>query len=50
MQAAAELFFAARRPELYGAELPALRARCRALGMDDGACAAAGVDAVPAEA
>lgn len=50
MQAAAELFFSARRPELYGDALPALRERCQALGMDADACAAAGVDAVPAEA
>lgn len=50
MQAAADLFFAARRPELYEAELPGMRARCQALGMDADACQAAGVDAVPAEA
>ena len=50
MQAAVELFFAARRPELYGAELPGMRARCQALGLDGAACEAAGVEAVPAEA
>lgn len=48
--AAADLFFAARRPELYGDALPGLRERCRALGMDADACEAAGVDAVPAAA
>lgn len=50
LQAAADLFFAARRPELYGDALPGMRARCQALGMDAGACEATGVDAVPAVA
>lgn len=44
--AAGDLFFAARRPELYGTGLPGLRERCRVLGLDADKCEAEGVDAV----
>lgn len=44
--AAADLFFAARTGR---ADLPAYRAAAAALGLDPDACAAVGVDAVPAD-
>ena len=47
MQAASDLFFAARRPDVYADALPAYRAACVALGLDADRCAAVGVDAVP---
>ena len=47
MQAASDLFFAARRPDVYAAALPGYRAACVALGLDADRCAAVGVDAVP---
>lgn len=47
IRAASDLFFAARRPELYTADLPGYRAACVELGLDADRCAAVGVDAVP---
>lgn len=47
LRAAADLFFAARRPDLYAAALPGYRDACATLGLDPDACAAVGVDAVP---
>lgn len=48
LRAASDLFFAARRPDLYAADLPGYRAACVALGLDADRCAAVGVGAVPA--
>lgn len=48
LRAASDLFFAARRPDVYSAALPGYRAACVALGLDADRCAAVGVDAVPA--
>ena len=48
IRAASDLFFAARRPDLYAAALPGYRAACASLGLDADRCAAVGVDAVPA--
>lgn len=47
IRAASDLFFAARRPDVYAAALPGYRAACVALGLDADRCAAVGVDAVP---
>ena len=47
LRAASDLFFAARRPDVYAADLPGYRAAAAALGLDPDACAAVGVDAVP---
>lgn len=47
IRAAADLFFAARRPDVYTDALPGYRAACVALGLDADRCAAVGVDAVP---
>ena len=47
IRAASDLFFAARRPDVYASALPGYRAACVALGLDADACAAVGVDAVP---
>ena len=47
LRAASDLFFAARRPDVYAADLPGYRAAAAALGLDPVACAAVGVDAVP---
>lgn len=47
IRAASDLFFAARRPDLYAADLPGYRAACVALGLDADRCAAVGVGAVP---
>lgn len=47
LRAASDLFFAARRPDVYAAALPGYRAACVALGLDADRCAAVGVDAVP---
>lgn len=47
LRAASDLFFAARRPDVYAADLPGYRAACVALGLDADRCAAVGVDAVP---
>lgn len=47
IRAASDLFFAARRPDVYADALPAYRAACVALGLDADRCAAVGVDAVP---
>lgn len=47
IRAASDLFFAARRPDLYAADLPGYRAACMALGLDADRCAAVGVGAVP---
>lgn len=47
IRAASDLFFAARRPDLYAAALPGYRAACVALGLDADRCAAVGVGAVP---
>ena len=47
LRAASDLFFAARRPDLYAADLPGYRAACVALGLDADRCAAVGVGAVP---
>lgn len=47
IRAASDLFFAARRPDLYAAALPGYRAACVSLGLDADRCAAVGVDAVP---
>lgn len=47
IRAASDLFFAARRPELYAAALPGYRAACAALELDADRCAAVGVGAVP---
>lgn len=48
IRAASDLYFAARRPDVYAADLPGYRAACMALGLDADRCAAVGVDAVPA--
>lgn len=48
IRAASDLFFAARRPDVYAAALPGYRAACVALGLDADRCAAVGVGAVPA--
>lgn len=48
LRAASDLFFAARRPDLYADALPGYRAACVALGLDADRCAAVGVGAVPA--
>lgn len=48
LRAASDLFFAARRPDVYTDALPGYRAACVALGLDADRCAAVGVDAVPA--
>lgn len=48
IRAASDLYFAARRPDVYAADLPGYRAACVALGLDADRCAAVGVDAVPA--
>lgn len=48
IRAASDLFFAARRPDLYAAALPGYRAACVSLGLDADRCAAVGVGAVPA--
>lgn len=47
IRAASDLFFAARRPDVYANDLPGYRAACVALGLDPDACAVVGVDAVP---
>ena len=47
LRAASDLFFAARRPDVYADALPGYRAACVALGLDADRCAAVGVDAVP---
>ncbi len=47
IRAASDLFFAARRPDVYADALPGYRAACVSLGLDPDACAAVGVDAVP---
>lgn len=47
LRAASDIFFAARRPDVYAAALPGYRAACVALGLDADRCAAVGVDAVP---
>lgn len=47
IRAASDLFFAARRPDLYAAALPGYRDSCVTLGLDADRCAAVGVDAVP---
>ena len=47
IRAASDLFFAARRPDVYAASLPGYRAACVALGLDADRCVAVGVDAVP---
>lgn len=47
IRAASDLFFAARRPDVYAAALPGYRAACVALGLDVDRCAAVGVGAVP---
>lgn len=47
LRAASDLFFAARRPDVYAAALPGYRAACVALGLDADRCAAVGVGAVP---
>ena len=48
IRAASDLFFAARRPDVYAAALPGYRDACVALGLDADRYAAVGVDAVPA--
>lgn len=47
LRAASDLFFAARRPDVYADALPGYRAACVALGLDADRCAAVGVEAVP---
>ena len=47
IRAASDLFFAARRPDVYANDLPGYRAACVALGLGPDACAVVGVDAVP---
>lgn len=47
IRAASDLFFAARRPDVYAAALPGYRAACVSLGLDADRCATVGVGAVP---